>query len=240
VDIADIGPAGELIMPETTPITYTDPLPGIPSHRAPTSAERGAWNRLLVNHDNALRALDRAGLLLRNVYTTFQFGGENGIVLTPIDPTFESDYYAGRKNMSELTRMIRDVEDGKLGIRLASGDIDIMTLPAQQFSGWIIPAVGVGLIALVIGAGAYAYNESKRAAMIAVVFAKLLHDTDRMFCSKPGSATCQKWKAVKAEKKYEQNMTLADSLKAGAKTVLTGLGLGILALIGLPILLRRI
>ncbi|MDD3380009.1 MAG: hypothetical protein PHD68_02175 [Rugosibacter sp.] len=207
-------------------------MPGITIERAPTREELSKWNRLLEEYRRASDALDACGLLLKNVYITTDFAINNGIAVN-FDPSLETQYYKLREDFGLLTAAIRGVENHELGIRVGD-DIDILRPPATSYEGLVIP-VALGIIVLAAAVGTAIY-QSRIATEIANQYRTLLFDTDQMFCSNPSSPLCQKWKQTKVEKKYVQNATLAETLKAGVAKVAGGLSLGLaIAVAGLLI-----
>lgn len=217
-------------MPELLPSPQLVGFPVEVIQRAPTSNELSRWKRLLDNHDRATSAIDRAGLLLHNIYTTWSFSSDVGISLPSFDPDLEAQYFESRNAIHDITKAIRLVQDKQAGIRPAgASDLDILE-PQQSLSGFIIPViVGIVILAGAIGTAIY---QSSVATKLGNEYRKILFDTNSIFCQNPKSELCQKWTAYKAKQKYETNLKAADSLgetlKKGVKAVAGGLATGLL------------
>ena len=107
--------------------------------------------------------------------------------------------------------------------------LDILE-PQQSLSGLIIPVIaGIVILAAAIGAAIY---QSSVATKLGNEYRKILFDTNRIFCQNPNSELCKKWTAYKGQRKYDQNLKVADSLgetlKKGVKAVAGGLATGLL------------
>jgi hypothetical protein len=216
--------------------TLQKPFIGIRAERPPNGSEMSLWDKLLREHRKAGNALDRAGLLLYNIYTTYTFGNSQGIIMPEFDPQIEVQYYDARKAFEASKMAIRGAEDHTYGIRVSNGDIDVMSPEQNQFYGFgglIIPVI-IGLIVLG-GAIATAIWQSKIATEVANKYREILFKTDAVFCANPNSKLCSDWTAYKQKHNYQQNITIADSLKKGIKTVAGGLGLGLAAAVGLVV-----
>lgn len=214
------------MMPSPQPVGF--PVEVI--QREPTSNELYRWKRLLDEHDRATSAIDRAGLLLYNIYTTWGFAKDAGVSLPSFDPDLEVQYFESRNAIHDITKAIRLVQDKQAGIRPAgASDLDILE-PQQSLSGLIIPVIaGIVILAAAIGAAIY---QSSVATKLGNEYRKILFDTNRIFCQNPNSELCKKWTAYKGQRKYDQNLKVADSLgetlKKGVKAVAGGLATGLL------------
>lgn len=213
---------------------FTIPVQPMPLYRVPSrpidSLEGSLWSRLLRLTAKAGNDIDRAGLLLQNIYLTFSFASQNAVFLSAMNPEDERKYYELKESHRALVEAIRGVEDKKYGIRINGHDLDILE-PSNDLSGLVIPvAVGVVVLAAAI---ATAIWQSKLATEIALKYRELLLRTDNTLCSDPTSKLCQKWKAEKKTSGYEKNMSLADTLKTGVSKIAGGLSTGLL--IAIPI-----
>lgn len=199
--------------------------------RATTPDDLSRWKRLLDEHDRAMSAIDRAALLLTNIYITWTFAKEAGIALPAFDPDLETQYFDSSNAIHDLTRAIRLVQDKQAGIRpLGANDLDILE-PQQSLSGGLIIAVIIGIVILA-GAVGTAIYQSSVATKLGNEYRKILFDTNQIFCQNPQSELCQKWTAYKQKRRYDQNLKMADSLgetlKKGVKAVAGGLATGLL------------
>ena len=225
-----VGDATGAIMPEIAPVPQPVGFPVELIQRAPSSDERWRWTRLIEAEDRATSAIDRAGLLLRNIYLTWGFAKNTGVTLPAFDPGLEAQYFEARNAIHKITQAVRLVQDKQAGIRPSgSSDLDIVE-PQQSLSGLIIPVV-VGIIILA-GAIGTAIYQSSVATKLGNEYRKILFDTNKIFCKNPNSELCQNWTAYKAKQKYDQNLKVADSLgetlKKGVKAVAGGLATGLL------------
>jgi hypothetical protein len=217
-------------MPELLPSPQPVGFPVEVIQRQTTSSEVARWKRLLLEHDRATSAVDRAGLLLHNIYTTWTFARDTGVSLPDFNPDLEAKYFDARAAIHDITKAIRLVQDKQAGIRPAgSSDLDIVE-PQQSLSGLIIPViVGIVILAGAIGTAIY---QSSVATKLGNEYRRILFDTNKIFCSDPGSDLCKKWNAYKGQRKYDQNLkvadTLGETLKKGVKAVASGLATGLL------------
>lgn len=228
-------------MTEISPAPTTTGLPTMAIERPPTSDEIERWQRLLSEHKRASNAIDSAALLLENIYTTWKFGSDNGIDLPAFNPDLEKKFFDIQESFERSKRAIRMVIDHRLGIRSAGlNDVDIVEPPSQALSGLIIPVI-IGAVILA-SAIAVAIYQSRIATEIANQYRKILFDTNKIFCADPKSTLCQKWQHFKKARKYEQNISMSNSLTSaltgGVKTVVSGLATGLLVAIGLAVFLR--
>lgn len=227
-------------MPELLPSPQPIGWPIETLQRAPTQNDLARWKRLLSEHDRATSALDRAALLLSNIYTTWTFAKAEGVSLPPFNPDLEAQYFDHSNAIHNLTRAIRLVQDKQAGIRLSeANDLDIVE-PQQSLSGFIIPViVGIVILAGAIGTAIY---QSSVATKLGNEYRKILFDTNSIFCQNPKSELCQKWTAYKAKQKYETNLKAADSLgetlKKGVKAVAGGLATGLLVAVAAIVFMR--
>lgn len=227
-------------MPELKP----EPVIGLPVQaieRGPSQKEISRWSRLLVEHERASYSIDRAALLLKNIYTTWVFALDNEVILPTFDPLLEDQFYKVQESFEKSKSAIRGVIDHKLGIRLSGlNDLDIVEPEQQSFEGLILP-IALGLV-VVSAAIATAIWQSTIATKIANEYRKILFDTDKIFCSNAKSELCKKWKQFKIDRKYEQNTNMANSLssvvKKGITTVAGGLATGLIVAIGLVVFMR--
>lgn len=208
--------------------------------RPPTASEMSRWRELLKQHEKASIAVDMAGFLLQNIYTSYSFAKENDVTVPEFDPSLETRYYDVRQSFETSKKAIRLVEDHQFGIKTNGSDIDIIEPPQTTFSGFIIPvAIGIVVLATAIGTAIW---QSKIATDIANEYRKLLFDTNQIFCANPNSQLCKNWIQYKKVKKYDQNTKIADSLgetlKKGVKTVAGGLATGLLVAVAAVIFLR--
>lgn len=225
-------------MPELAPIRQPTGLPTQLIERAPNRTDLSLWNRLLAEFSNASNELDRAALLLENIYTTWGFAKEQSLPIEPFSPELEEQFFSARDELEKIKRAIRMVEDHKLGIQpTGDGDINILEIPEATFSGLIIPVIA-GLVILGTAIAATVY-QTRQLTELTIKYAHLLKSTNDVFCANPNSSTCSQWKATKKARKYEQNETLADSLKKGIKTVAGGAATGLLLAVAALIFLRR-
>jgi hypothetical protein len=217
-------------MPELMPSPQPVGFPVEVIQRAPSYNEVARWQRLLREHDRATSAVDRAGLLLHNIYLTWTFANDAGVSLPAFDPELESQYFEARNTILDLTKAIRLVQDKQAGIRPSgASDLDIVE-PQQSLSGLIIPViVGIVILAGAIGTAIY---QSSVVTKLGNEYRKILFDTNKIFCKNPSSNLCKKWIAYKEQRKYDQTLETADSLgetlKKGVKTVAGGLATGLL------------
>jgi len=217
-------------MPELMPSPRPVGFPVEVIQRQTTSNEVSRWKRLLLEHDRATSAVDRAGLLLHNIYTTWTFANDASVSLPPFDPDLETQYFEARNTIHDITRAIRLVQDKQAGIRPAgASDLDIVE-PQQSLSGLIIPViVGIVILAGAIGTAIY---QSSVATRLGNEYRKILFDTNKIFCQNPNSDLCKNWTAYKEQRRYTQTLKAADSLgetiKKGVKTVAGGLATGLL------------
>jgi hypothetical protein len=214
------------LIPSLQPVGF--PVEGI--QRETTSNDLARWKRLLLEHDRATSAIDRAGLLLHNIYITWTFVKDTGVSLPKFNPDLEAQYFEVRAAIHDITKAVRLVQDKQAGIRLSgSSDLDIVE-PQQSLSGLIIPViVGIVILAGAIGTAIY---QSSVATKLGNEYRKILFDTNKIFCQNPNSELCKKWVAYKEQRKYDQTLETADSLgetlKKGVKTVAGGLATGLL------------
>lgn len=192
-----------------------------------------AWNKLLKAHARAGDAIDRATLLLYNIRTTYNFAKQKGIALPKLNPNLEKRLLDVITAFQKSNEAIRLVEDKVYGIRLNNGDIDIMKPNEKSFQGLIIPII-IGIVILA-GAIATALWQKDEADKLSKKYNDILESSDDQFCEDRESSLCKAWEEKKLQKKYEKNMTIADTLKSGIVKAGTGLKLG--ALIGIPIAL---
>ena len=193
--------------------------------------QKNAWNRLVKAHARAGDAVDRATLLLYNIRTTYDFAEKNGVVLPKLNPNLEKGLLDIVTSYQKSSVAIRGVEDKLYGIRINKNDIDIMKPNSQSFEGLIIPII-IGVVILA-GAIATAIWQKDEADDLSKKYNDILKATDEQFCKDRESKLCQDWEEKKIEKKYEKNMTIADTLKSGITRA--GSGLKWAALIGIPI-----
>jgi hypothetical protein len=219
---------GEISIP-----VVPEPVENIPS-RDLEWGERRLWERLLRLAETATADIERAGLLLKNIYITFSFAAKNGVFLVALPAEEERKYYDILSSNKQLWQAIRSVQDRRYGIRARGHDLDIID-PQTSMQGLIIPvAVGVVVLAAAI---ATAIWQSRIANEIAKKYRKLLFRTDRTLCSDPNSALCKKWQVEKKSSGYENHMTLADTLKQGVRKITGGLSTGLLLIIPIVALL---
>ena len=180
----------------------------------------------------ASNAIDAAGLLLYNLYTTYSFAESHGVTLPTVDPSLESAFLDVLDSFEKTKQAIRKVQDKVFGIRLTkNGDIDIMKPKQQDFQGIIIPViVGIVILAGAVGASIWQY---KKASKLSRKYNNILDATDDTLCSNPESELCKNWEETKLEKKYVKNKTIADTLKSGISTAGKGLQIGLL--VALPL-----
>jgi len=211
-------------------------LPLVENVKPLSRSEQCAWNRLLKNHRAASNALDAAGFLLVNLYTTYDFAQKNGIALKPaFNATWESDWLEVQKSFEDVKAAIRKVEDHVYGIRLtkykAGTDLDIIQPTEQSFQGFVIPIlIGVVIVGAAIGASIWQYQ---KANALSKKYNDILKKTDDTLCSDKNSSLCKNWTQTKAKKNYVQNKTISDTLKSGISTVGKGLQIGLL--VALPL-----
>jgi len=211
----------------------TTPFISIEQVEPLTLQQKNAWNRLLKAHVKAGEAIDRATLLLYNIRTVYDFAKENGISLPKLNPNLEQRLLDLVYSYQKSSEAIRGVEDKLYGIRITSGDIDIMKPNEKSFEGLIIPII-IGVVILA-GAIAAAIWQKDEADNLSEKYNDILEASDEQFCADKESKLCQKWEERKLEKKYQKNLTIADSLKSGITRAGSGLKWG--ALIGIPIAL---
>jgi hypothetical protein len=214
------------LVPSPQPVGFAVEL----IQRNTTSNEIARWNRLLLEYDRATSAVDRAGLLLHNIYITWTFAKDFGVSMPEFNPDLEAQYFDTKNAIHDITKAIRLVQDKQAGIRPAgSSDLDIVE-PQQSLSGLIIPViVGIVILAGAIGTAIY---QSSVATKLGNEYRKILFDTNKIFCQNPSSDLCKKWTAYKEQRKYDQTLRTADSLgetiKKGVKAVAGGLATGLL------------
>jgi hypothetical protein len=229
-------------MSEFSPIAKPTGIPTEVIERPPIQDDLSRWHRLLQEHDVASNALDRAGLLLFNIYTTWSFAAENSISLPNFDAKLEQQYFDVKDSFEKSKKAIRLVQDHELGIRPSgASELDIIEPPQTgDLQGLIIPiAIGIVVLAAAIGTAIW---QSSVATKIANEYRKILFDTNQIFCGNPNSDLCNKWNSYKETRKYSQNLKMADSLgetlKKGVKVVAGGLATGLLVAVALVFFLR--
>lgn len=227
--------AEHIIMPDITPIRQPTGLQTRLIERAPTASDMSRWQRLKREFEKASNLIDAAGLLLENIYTTKMFADQNGINIT-IDPQFETRFFELKDQFEKLRGAIRMAEDHKIGIRPNGNDIDFVELPEYSMDGLIIPVI-VGAVILAGAVAAAIYQQQENLKLV-VKYGHLLNATDDLFCKDQSSPLCEKWEQTKKDAKYEQNMTIAQSLKKGIKTIAGGAATGLMLAIGLIVFLR--
>lgn len=227
-------------MPEVAPIKQPTGLPTRLIERSPNADDLGRWRRLKREFERASNLSDAAALYLENIYTTKAFADQNSVSMPIMDTELEEleqKFFELNDKLEEIKRAIRMAEDHKLGIRQSGPrDIDFIELPEYSISGLIIPIIaGVVVLAGAIAAAVYLQRENLE---LTIKYARLLTATDEMFCDDAGSSLCANWEQTKKEAKYDQNMTIAESLKKGIKTVAGGAATGLILAIGLIVFLR--
>ena len=211
-------------MPEISIPVIPEPVENIPERNL-VASERALWQRLLRVTEKATDDIQRAGLLLKNIYITFTFARANNVFLTALSPQDEQTYYTILESNRQLRAAVRGVQDRRYGIRAKGHDLDIVD-PHLSMDGLIIPVV-VGAVILAT-AIATAIWQSRLANEIAQKYAALLIRTDNTLCSDPTSSLCKKWQEEKKKTGYQKNITLADTLKQGVKTIAGGISTGLL------------
>jgi len=212
------------------------PSVAIDFERGPTRSELSTWERLLRNHQNALRENQIAGLALTNASIVYQFAGENAVFLVPFPPELEQKYLDVRSKLGTLTRAIRGVEDLTLGVSFSNGDIDILA-PTEESAiehGFgLIPLVILGVVVLA-GAIAAAIWATKNSIEISNQAREIAARADKTLCSDPNSELCKKWKIEKSSTGYNRNVSVLETVKSSLGAVGQGIGSGLA--IAIPLL----
>jgi hypothetical protein len=203
--------------------------------RPPTAAEVRLFGRFCNELERLDRIVSAAGLRMQNIYTAARFSSAAGLPVISVSGDEEELYYSLRDRVRQLRAAERGVIDWQAGIRTTSSgrDIDIVLFPGQQLGA--IPLVIPALIGVVIAAAAVAAAVSaiKDAHELSRKLNAVMETADRELCKDPLSDTCQNWQTEKAQKNWQKNKSIADSIGSAVEKIGGGLGIGIVVALGI-------
>lgn len=178
------------------------------------------------------------------------FANANGIIF-PLDATIFEKLELSKKSVNRAKRLIDAVEKEVLGLRFTKDDIDIMAPPGMtddeiaeyQNMGWILIVAGIVVVTGVIAHSLWVQSENDK---LRDQMDNVLYAADGKFCKDPASDLCQKWLEKKKAEQFEPRKgtiaaiesgitNVAEKLKKGAKTITSGLKIGLM--VGIPLLL---
>lgn len=160
--------------------------------------------------------------------------------------TLQSQYTELKRNVIRMQRWAELCESGELGVRIKSGDIDIMaplgtTAEKLQYykdpslAGWpIVVAVGVVVVTAIVTYIALLRDECEQ---MELEYNDLLDSFESKFCAQTDSETCLKWLQTKETQGYNKRKSaigdLKDTISKIGQAVVTGTKGGIALLIPL-------
>ena len=209
--------------------------------RGPTSREMNIWNRLLSQHHRAGQAIVACAAQFHCAVIVSQFAKKWNISIDDIPAELEQRFLEIKTKYDRLTRAIRGVEDHTLGVSFRGSDVDILATSQESAvkQGFgALPLIIAGVI-VVAGAVAVAYWATQNAIDTINQARALVQRADKKFCTDPSGQVCIDWKSVKADTEFVKHESLADTIKSGITGVGSGIALGVLALIGISLFLRR-
>jgi hypothetical protein len=214
-------------MPETTSHTID-----IPVGRSPTSGELQKWSEVHSRLDRCYTLAKSAILLWQCLRIQSDFIGSNGLSIAAFNrqrlADLESRFIKAYREIDQIKKLVRQVDDGELGLQWASGDFNILS-SSQPMGNFFIP-VAIGVVVFTSLIARLFFLESE-VGDVRANYNDILTKTDRTLCSDPGSKTCKNWKSTKAQKNYSEQKSFADKLKDSVAHVGgTGIGIGILAI----------
>lgn len=217
-----------------------DKIPYLEPERAPTAEESRIWERSAKLSHVVTRKSQIVKLQYRNALLTGQFAAARKIDLSePELSALEQRMILALREIESLNTACAEVENLRLGIRKNGNDLDIVQPSASEsgYLGWIIPAIGVAVVAGGILAR-WIYLE-KEVDYIRGRYNGILVRTDQLLCKNPLSKTCAEWTAAKKSGDYQKRLGLIDSisetLSSFAGGAATGAKWGLL--LAIPLLL---
>lgn len=175
-----------------------------------------------------------------NIVLTHNFAKTNAFSLEePELPELEKRMLLVLSEVKTLTDDMCGVRQLELGIRVSDNgkDLDIVEPDEMKTMGWVIPAIGIGL--LVAGIIARWIHLENEVSDVTAKYNGILKRSDMALCSDPHSKLCIDWESVKKTGGYYKRQTLVESIKSAADKVGTaakkGLGAGLA--MAIPLLL---
>lgn len=200
-----------------------------------TAKQKRLWRDYKRNVENIDLRLQANAVRIQMCYAALDFGNRAGAPIAFDTQAFDKHFMLV-KAVNRAKRLIDAVENEKLGLRFAHGDIDIMAPPdmtADQIAeyhlmGFVLIAVGVVVIAGIIATQIVWNNESLKQTD---QFNRLLKTADNKYCADPASPTCAAWLNRKKAEGFKQKKNIIERIEGGIKGVVSsatsGLGIGI-------------
>jgi hypothetical protein len=199
------------------------------------------WSRLLNQTQILGRTIVAGAAQFHCAVIAHQFAAKWNISIDDIPPEAEQKFLDAQSKYDRLRRAIRGVEDHTLGVSFTGSDVDILATSQESAieQGFgAIPLIIAGVI-VVAGAIAVSYWATQNAIDTINQARALVQRADVKFCKDPNGEVCSDWNAVKSSTEFVKHQSLADTIKSGISGVGSGIALGVLALIGIGIFLRR-
>lgn len=207
--------------------------------RTPTAKESKLYTRLKISVRRATLTTILNDSLAWQTREALAFGLAQGEKIPMASAELEQRRFDIARKVGRLNNLLNGIEAERLGIRLAKNqnDLDIYASPDatnDEIANWQEPALGIAPVVFIIagvlivaGAVAAAYKVMEANTEITAEYNKLLAETDKKYCSVPGSDLCKKWLSRKSQQDYQQKTAVAEQVKNEISSIGSGISSGL-------------
>ena len=201
----------------------------------PTAAQIEVWESFKLVAQRHQIETNIASKLAENAALAVGFAQSKGKAQNVSIAPIVAEVRRLERNAQNLTKIVMDVDLGKLGLRFRGRDFDVMSpsgtpadqLTQYQLSGWPIIVVGIVVAAGII---TWLAAERQRGDECCGKLSALTDEMDAMLCSDPNSSDCREWTAAKEREGFNERKNLIDTwrqMAAGLPEVVKTLGGGL-------------